>query len=484
MSFEPGTLFAGDYRIVKPLNSGGMGAVYVVEQLSTGKQRALKLMHSSLVFDPTSRAKFEQEARIGSRIASEHVVEVVAAGVDPQTQIPYLVMELLEGEDMATRLKRGPFHPGEAALVLEQIAHALGAAHDAGVVHRDLKPENVFLGVSKRSTAGLVVKLLDFGIAKVTEENKGNTTAAYGTPMWLAPEQTRRGEITPAADVWAFGLLAFTMLTGHAFWRHAEGPHASLPSLIQDITTEPIPPASSRALEFAMHLPPNFDAWLVTALQRDPRMRFSNARLAWHALAPILMGAPVTSAAVEVAPVKKSNGALVALVVVLALVVLGMVGAGAAFIMLRGKEAPPVAIAATAPMPTTPSITTTEPLMSSTPTVAATTPLDDGPSVGGGVLDMTMKHRELLHDADQKFNGELSVELNKCLAPVKRGPHTANATIMVTIAPDGSVTSSHPMRQSLAGPVAQCFADTISRAHFVKTKEGGELMFHLEWLHA
>src|SRR5678809_710876 len=120
MSFEPGTLFAGDYRVVKPLNKGGMGAVFVVQQLSTGKLRALKMMHSSLVYDPPSRAKFEQEARVGSRIASEHVVEVVAAGVDPETQIPYLVMELLEGEDMATRLKRGPFQPAEAGPVLEQ----------------------------------------------------------------------------------------------------------------------------------------------------------------------------------------------------------------------------------------------------------------------------------------------------------------------------------------------------------------------------
>jgi tRNA A-37 threonylcarbamoyl transferase component Bud32 len=495
MSFEPGTLFANDYRVVKPLNQGGMGAVFVVQQLSTGKLRALKLMNSSLVFDPVSRAKFEQEARIGARIASEHVVEVVAAGVDPQTQVPFLVMELLEGEDMATRLKRGPFQPAEAAPVLEQVAHALGAAHDANVVHRDLKPENVFLGVSKRSTAGLVVKLLDFGIAKVTEDHTKNTTAAYGTPMWLAPEQTRRGEITPAADVWAFGLLAFTMLTGHAFWRHAEGPQASLPSLIQDITTDPIPAASSRAIEFAMHLPPHFDAWLHTALQRDPRMRFSNVRLAWQALAPILKAQPVAATVMELAPAKKSNGAAIALVVVLALVVLGMAGAGIALFMMRSKEPAPVAatppptstttIAATHDVvpPVAPSSTTTTSSPSVPVVVAATTPLpvlvEGEHRIGGGAFS---NNTVLMGDAARQFNGALSTELDKCLPP-RTGERMAHSQIIVKVAPNGSVTSATPAMMSAAGPVAQCLADTISRAHFVATKSGGELMFQLTWLH-
>ena len=479
MSFEPGTVFAGDYRVVKPLSKGGMGAVYVVEQLSTGKPRALKLMHSSLVYDPASRAKFEQEARIGARIASEHVVEVVAAGVDPQTQIPYLVMELLEGEDMATRLTRGPFQPAEAAVVLEQIAHALGAAHDAGVVHRDLKPENVFLGVSKRSTAGLVVKLLDFGIAKVTEENQRNTTGAYGTPMWLAPEQTRRGEITPAADVWAFGLVAFTMLTGHPFWRHAEGPQASLPSLIQDITMDPIPSASSRALEFAMHLPAGFDAWLESALQRDPSLRFSNARFAWHALAPLLRGGPVV-AANEVAPARKSSGLLVAVVAVLALLVVGMLGAGAAFFVLRGQE-----VAATQP-PATPATKITP--VASTPIVAATVaPLTSAaPStetfrIGGTVVSFD-GNEPLYTDALAKWNGPLARELDKCLESIPRGNIRQKANIDTTVAKDGSVTSAHQYTDH-PGLTGRCLTEVVSRQHFIATPKGGHLLFALEWLH-
>jgi len=289
VQLAPGTVFAGDYRIVRPLSAGGMGAVYLVEQLSTGKHRALKLMHRELVYDPPSRQHFEQEARIGARIASEHVVEVQAAGVDVATQLPYLVMELLEGEDMATRLQRGPFTLIEAATIFEQLGHALGAAHDAGVVHRDLKPENVFLAVSKRTGMSLMVKVLDFGIAKVTE-GQTRTTAAFGTPLWLAPEQTQRGVITPAADVWAMGLLAFAMLTGHVFWRAGEGPEASVTQLIREIVFDPIPPASARAAERGTTLPPGFDAWFASCVTRDPRARFQNARAAYQALAPVLRG--------------------------------------------------------------------------------------------------------------------------------------------------------------------------------------------------
>jgi serine/threonine protein kinase len=297
MELAPGTVFAGDYRIVRTLSVGGMGSVYVALQISTGKERALKLMHRDLVYDPASRQHFEQEATVGARIASEHVVEVQAAGVDAGTGLPFLVMELLQGEDMAARLLRSPFAPAEAAIVFQQIAHALGAAHDAGVVHRDLKPENVFLAVSLRSNASLVVKILDFGIAKVTEGER-RTTGAYGTPLWLAPEQTERGEITPAADVWAMGLLAFAMLTGRSFWRSADGPEMSIASLIQEILFQPIPQPSSRAAEMGCNLPQGFDAWFAQCVTRNPRMRLQNARAAHVALAPVLEAASAPAVAV------------------------------------------------------------------------------------------------------------------------------------------------------------------------------------------
>lgn len=142
---QPGSVFAGDFRIERALAMGGMGAVYVVEQLSTGRKRALKLLLPSLTENEKSRERFEQEARIASRIDSDHVVEVVAAGVDPTTHAPWLAMELLEGETLAERITRGgPMRPVEVLEVMRQLCHGLGAAHATGLVHRDIKPENVF----------------------------------------------------------------------------------------------------------------------------------------------------------------------------------------------------------------------------------------------------------------------------------------------------------------------------------------------------
>ena len=111
-----GTVFAGDYRIVRPLRSGGQGSLYVVEQLSTSKHRALKLMLPELVAQPTSRKRFELEAKIAARIQSDHIVESIASGVDQKTGIPWLVMELLEGEDLATMLQRRRHLPARSSV--------------------------------------------------------------------------------------------------------------------------------------------------------------------------------------------------------------------------------------------------------------------------------------------------------------------------------------------------------------------------------
>src|SRR5579884_198667 len=146
VDLPPGAVFARDFRIVRPLAEGGMGAVYVAEQVSTGKVRALKVMHPQLAADARSRERFTQEARVGARIASDHVVEILGAGVDEATGTPWLAMELLEGEDLATLMKRrGSFSPAEVWALLDQLGQALTAAHAAGVVHRDLKPENLFI---------------------------------------------------------------------------------------------------------------------------------------------------------------------------------------------------------------------------------------------------------------------------------------------------------------------------------------------------
>ncbi len=299
-SLVVGSIFARDFRVVRPLGEGGMGSVFVVEQLSTGNLRALKLMHPQLVADPNHRRRFEQESRVGARIQSEHVVQVVAAGVDDATGTPFIAMEMLHGEDLAHALRRrGPFSAAETRDVIMQVSHALAAAHAAGIVHRDLKPENIFLAASQREGGAGVVKVLDFGIAKVVADAQTHATAAIGTPLWMSPEQTATGaQIGPPADIWPLALICFTMLTARVFWMSGNMQDATTTTLLREIIMDPIPAASARAAQLgvAVPLPPGFDAWFARCLVREPHMRFANAGEARAAFAQMMGGyTPVTS---------------------------------------------------------------------------------------------------------------------------------------------------------------------------------------------
>ena len=301
------SVFAEDYRIVRPLSSGGMGSVYVAQQISTEKLRALKIMNPGIVANPEFRKRFALEARVGSRIRSEHVVEVIAAGVDAATQTPFIVMELLEGEDLEAALtKRERFPVEEAREVIGQLCHAVGEAHAQGIVHRDLKPENVFLALARRRGGSYTVKVLDFGIARVVAEARATAVmAALGTPLWMAPEQHGGAAVTPAADVWAIGLLAFRMLAGRVFWRARYDPQPSLATLVTEMRVAPIPPASTRAAEYGVgeRLPAGFDGWFARTVTRDVAARFPDAAAAYAALEPLLgVAAPSVASPASSAP--------------------------------------------------------------------------------------------------------------------------------------------------------------------------------------
>lgn len=291
--FAPGFSITDDLVVVTPLNEGGMGEVYVVEQKSTGKRRAVKVMHREIVADTSLLKRFEREARAGARIKSEHIVEVLGTGVEKTSGLPYLVMELLEGDDLCQYADaHGALDHDDVRVIFEQLCHGVSAAHAAGVVHRDLKPENIFLAWSRRAGADrFMVKVLDFGIAKLAAEVATRaTTGAVGSPMWMAPEQTAPGPVTPATDVWALGLIAYRLFTGMNFWRSVNlGGDDSAPNtaqLMREIVLDPIPRASERALEqgVADKLPPGFDAWFARAVAREPAERFANASELWKAM--------------------------------------------------------------------------------------------------------------------------------------------------------------------------------------------------------
>ncbi|HVY48553.1 MAG TPA: serine/threonine-protein kinase [Minicystis sp.] len=287
----PGAEFAGRYRVDAVIGQGTMGAVYRVREKAGGEVRALKVMKADLLTDdPKFPARFEQEARISERIKSPQVVTVFDSGVDAATGLPWLAMELLEGRTLDAYLAEAPRPPPEVARdLLDQLFAGAAAAHAANVVHRDLKPENVFL---VGEPGAFVVKILDFGIAKVVRESTlAGTTPGLGTPLWTAPEQTREGQvIRPAADVWALGLLTFRLLTGKAYWRAANDPKSSAFDVAVELVRAPLVAASERARELGVEdaLPPGFDAWFARAVVRDPDARFANAAEAHAALAPLV----------------------------------------------------------------------------------------------------------------------------------------------------------------------------------------------------
>ena len=224
---EPGTVFGRDFRIVRALRAGGMGAVYVADQLSTGKQRALKVMAPELAVRPGDAGALRPRGPGGIEDRER------PRGRDRDRRrrrgdrraLPRHGAAEGRGARRRRRAPRARSPSATSAEVLAQIGHALEQAHAQGIVHRDLKPENIFLATSRRRDVAFTAKVLDFGIAKLVEDSRQKTgTQPLGTPLFMAPEQTdRRGRICPATDVWALGLIAFKLLTGRDFWMEADG---------------------------------------------------------------------------------------------------------------------------------------------------------------------------------------------------------------------------------------------------------------------
>jgi serine/threonine protein kinase len=295
-----GTLFAGRYRIVRRLGAGAMGAVYEVMDLSTERLRALKVMHPHALERANLRERFRLEATIAGRVDSPFLVDVLDAGVDEATDTPFLVMELLRGEDVARRLARARrLAASEAIAILSDVARGLDAMHRIGVVHRDLKPSNLF--VEARDRGAPRVKILDFGVAKLIEEiGSHESTAAAGTPLYMAPEQFRGRRVTPAADLYALGMIAFTLLVGSPYWHEERERYPAPVAFAMAVAKGPREPASARAARCGAALPPAFDAWFEHAAAPDPGARFRSATEAVAALAEVL-GVPGPELAAPVA---------------------------------------------------------------------------------------------------------------------------------------------------------------------------------------
>lgn len=274
-----GAVFHGRYHIESEIGRGGMGVVYAVRDVRTKRQRALKVMLPALVMDSELRRRFAREATVVGELESDHVADVIDAGVDDATGIPFIALELLRGDGLADLLAaRGAMTPKEAAVYLSQIALALDLAHGAGIVHRDLKPENIF--VTYRADGTPHVKVLDFGLAKIVASStlgKAHTRGMIGTPLYMAPEQAQSDlPLTPRADIFAMGQLAYTLLVGEAFWSPEAERTKSAYKLLMKMVRGPSEPATQRAFGRArVRLPSTFDAWFARSTAPLPEHRFA-----------------------------------------------------------------------------------------------------------------------------------------------------------------------------------------------------------------
>ena len=291
-----GMVLGHTYRIVRVLGQGGMARLYEAEHLRIDARYAIKIIHDELAREPNLLARFEREAHAAGRIRSEHVVRLVDV-LRTQDERPCLVTELLEGEDLQARLDRvGKLGVAEALPIARQICRGVAAAHAVGIVHRDLKPSNVFLC---QSAGAPLVKIFDFGIAKMEDDEKlTHTGAVMGTIMYMSPEQARNASAAaPIADVYSIGAILYHMLVG-------QPPYGNLPAVSRFALVLHEEPARPRSLEPS--IPEGVEAVIQHAMARDTATRIASAEELERQLA--IFDAPVAAAAVEpTAPVRVSE---------------------------------------------------------------------------------------------------------------------------------------------------------------------------------
>jgi len=262
-----GTLVAERYRVEKRLGQGGMGTVYVAEHLGIGKRVALKCLNPEYAANAMVVERFLREARLATAAGNEHIVDVTDIGKLPDGA-PFIVMELLEGRELGDALAQdGPFVIGRAVRILRQACDALAAAHDKGIVHRDLKPDNLFL--AKRTRDPEFVKVLDFGISKLTESGKvqklTGTGMTLGTPHYMSPEQAQGlPSVDHRTDVYALGVILYELLVGELPFDEE-----TFPMLVVAIVTRDAPSVRVRRKDVPFEL----DAVVQRCLAKDPELR-------------------------------------------------------------------------------------------------------------------------------------------------------------------------------------------------------------------
>jgi serine/threonine-protein kinase len=271
-SVQPGDVVANRFVIEQRIGTGAMGAVFAARQERLGRRVAIKFLPEHALASADACRRFEQEARAAASLQSDHVVRVYEVG-QGHGGCPYIVMELLSGEDLGTLLlRRGPLPIDTATRYVADACEALAEAHARGIVHRDLKPANLFL--AERPDGSTLLKILDFGVSKVagsSTADAGLTTAStvLGSPAYMPPEQLRAAHAVDArADIWALGVTLYELLTGRRPF--VAGSLADLHALI--LTAAPPPPRTLRP-----EIPLGVENAVLRCLQKERDSRFGSA---------------------------------------------------------------------------------------------------------------------------------------------------------------------------------------------------------------
>ena len=268
-----GLVLDDKYRLDERLGEGGMGTVYHATHLLIERPVAVKVLNPRLIADEAAKERFRREARAAGRLQHSNAVAVTDFG-ETREGVVYLVMELLEGRPLREVLARdAPLDAARAVSLMLQISAAVEAAHQAGIIHRDLKPGNIFLVL--RPDSPYIVKVLDFGIAKIAADEEGNlidtltgTGVMVGTPRYMSPEQCDGATLTPASDVYSLGVILYEMLTGQTPFSGV----SPLALALAHSSESPRPPR-----ELVANISPALEAVVLHALEKAPEARPSDA---------------------------------------------------------------------------------------------------------------------------------------------------------------------------------------------------------------
>jgi serine/threonine-protein kinase len=280
LGVKAGDVLAGKYRIDRVLGAGGMGAVVAAHHIQLEDKVALKFLLPEALSRPEAVTRFLREARAAVRIKSEHVARVTDVG-QLDNGAPYMVMEYLEGGDLEEMLARGgPLPPEQAVDFVLQASEAIAEAHTLGIVHRDLKPANLYC--IRRADGHLSIKVLDFGISKVTtpgsQHNMTQTAAMVGSPVYMSPEQMQSAKNVDArTDIWATGAILFELIAGRTPF-YSE----SITDLAVKVVNDPAPPLA----ELVPTVPPGLAQVVATCLEKARERRYQNMGDLAVALAP------------------------------------------------------------------------------------------------------------------------------------------------------------------------------------------------------